>query len=665
MPKEGRTVSAAETIAPSLIDAALAYAAEGLPVFPCNAANKRPHVAGGFKAATTDAEQIRRWWSQWPGAMIGMPTGTRSGVWVLDIDDPATFERACPVELPATRRGETGKGYHLHFRYQDGIRSTQRGANAPWPIPDLPGAEVRGEGGYVILPPSRHPSGRLYRWANDNPPATAPADLVQLVTLKAKPAEREKHVQHLAAPVSDSTGHRYALAALDSECESIRRAPDGGQESTLNAAALKMGHYVAGGCLDHQTARNRLLSAALAMPSYNPRDPWTAESLSAKIDRALRDGMAEPKTPPERMRFAATPRHDPETGEILDDSDSTPPRPASAFRFLAVGDLKYRPPEYLIDGLIETEGLGMLFGDPGCGKSFVGADIGLCVATGAPFHGRAVKQGSVFLIAGEGHNGLTRRFAAWSKHRGLPIADVPLFMSNRPAQFLDADSARQVSEAVRELAAQHGPPALIEIDTVARNYGPGDENSTSDMGAFIAAVDDLKAQFPGCVVLLVHHSGHADKQRARGAMALKGALDFEYRVENSNGLVRLVNTKMKDAEPPAPLAFNLQNVPLEEGASSAVLIETDAPPRQRQLHKSHVLARDTFIEAARDSADFGQVHLDAWQAAFLSRHTGDNDDSKKRAFRRARADLVEMGLLSVTDDIYRAECPTIIAGLQA
>ena len=76
-------------------------------------------------------------------------------------------------------------------------------------------------------------------------------------------------------------------------------------------------------------------------------------------------------------------------------------RPASAFQFMAVGDLKYRPPEYLIDGLIETETLGLLFGDPGCGKSFVGADIGLSVATGAPFHGRKVKQGAVFLIAGE------------------------------------------------------------------------------------------------------------------------------------------------------------------------------------------------------------------------------------------------------------------------
>lgn len=339
-------------------------------------------------------------------------------------------------------------------------------------------------------------------------------------------------------------------------------------------------------------------------------------------------------------------------------------RPASAFRFVAVGDLEYRAPEYLIADLIETETLGLVFGDPGCGKSFVTTDMGLSVATGTPFHGRKVKQGAVFLIAGEGHNGLTRRFAAWAKHNGVCIKSAPLFMSNRPAQFLDHESATGVAEAVHQLAAQHGNPALILIDTLARNYGPGDENSTSDMGAFIAAIDDLKAQFSGCTVLIVHHSGHGDKQRARGAMALKGALDCEYRVEKADNLIRLVNTKMKDAEPPKSLAFDLTGVDLGSGASSAVLVETDAPERLRQLSKMQALARDTFVEAARDSADFAQVHLDTWQAAFLSRHTGDNDDSKKRAFRRARGELVDARLLSVIDDIYRAECPNIIARLQ-
>ena len=232
---------------------------------------------------------------------------------------------------------------------------------------------------------------------------------------------------------------------------------------------------------------------------------------------------------------------------------------ASAFHFIPAGQLEYQPPEFLIDGLIETDTLGLMFGDPGCGKSFLAVDIGLSVATGTPFHGRDVKAGPVFMIAGEGHNGLARRFAAWSAAKGISLADAPLFKSNRAAQFLDAESAAVVAGAVEGLAGQHGRPALIIIDTLARNFGGGDENSTSDMGAFIAAVDDLKARFCGCAVLIVHHSGHADKTRARGAMALKGALDCEYRVEKTEASICLVNTKMKDAEPPRDLHFTLRS----------------------------------------------------------------------------------------------------------
>ncbi len=309
-------MNAAENLPEALVDAALAYAAEGVPVFPCRETSKRPYTTHGFKEATTDAEQIRRWWAKWPGAMIGMPTGAASGVWALDIDDPGAFEPACPFTLPATRRSDTGKGYHLHFAYREEIRNAQRPGNGgAWPIPELPGAEVRGEGGYIILPPSRHPSGRLYRWANDNQPASAPAELVAIVTAPRGKGKRPSIASASTAPISNAAApprppvdeHPYALAALEGECEAIRCATDGGQEATLNRAGLKIGHFVGGGVLRHETARARLIAAGLQMPSHNPADPWTPEIIMAKVDRALRDGMAEPKgvpdASPEPLRF--------------------------------------------------------------------------------------------------------------------------------------------------------------------------------------------------------------------------------------------------------------------------------------------------------------------------------------------------------------------------
>ena len=351
-------------------------------------------------------------------------------------------------------------------------------------------------------------------------------------------------------------------------------------------------------------------------------------------------------------------------------SDKQRPKSQPAFKFVAVGDLEYREPEFLIDGLIETDTLGMIFGDPACGKSFVAVDLALCVASGTPFHDRPVKQGSVFFIAGEGHNGLARRFHAWSKDRGVPLGGVPLFKSERAAQFLDAASAAAVAQAVDQMADQFGQPSLIVIDTVARNFGSGDENSTSDMGNFIAAIDDLKARYPGSAVLLVHHSGHADKQRARGAMALKGALDCEFRIEKNEAGLHIHCTKMKDAEEPPTLHFQLTTVELDAKTKSAVLEPIDAPERQTRLTPAQRLGLETYSAAAAkggvwDGGAFRGVHVDEWREAFNAKHTGDNYQTKKKAFQRVRADLVNLEKMTVQDDVYLATDPGIQLAIMA
>ena len=347
--------------------------------------------------------------------------------------------------------------------------------------------------------------------------------------------------------------------------------------------------------------------------------------------------------------------------EAFGADDASPAQQSNpgGFKFVQVGDLQYRAPEYIVEELIETETLGLIFGDPGCGKSFLAVDLALSVATGTPFHGRAVRQGAVLFIAGEGHNGLARRFAAWSNARGVPRDGVPLFKSERAAQFLDAASAQAVSNAVAVLAAQHGLPSLIIIDTLARNFGAGDENNTRDMSEFVVAVDDLKARFPGCAVIIVHHSGHSEKQRARGATALKGALDTEYRVEKDGNLMRLVNTKMKDAEPPQDVYFQFEQVDLGD-ATSAVLVAAETPERVHNLTPAQRLGQNTYITAAAaqgswEDGAFRGVHRDAWRDAFYEKHTGENDEAKRKAFQRVRNDLVKAAQMTVTDDVYFVE----------
>ncbi|MCB5409448.1 helicase RepA family protein [Pseudogemmobacter faecipullorum] len=343
-------------------------------------------------------------------------------------------------------------------------------------------------------------------------------------------------------------------------------------------------------------------------------------------------------------------------------------KPMKPFRFVAVGDLEYRPPEFLVEGLIETETLGLVFGEPGCGKSFFAVDLALSVASGVKFHGRAVRTGPVFYIAGEGHNGLVRRFAAWSKHHGKdwPMKSVPLFKSERAAQFLDSASALSVAQAVQALAVKNGAPSLIIVDTLARNFGPGDENSTAEMSQFVAAMDNLRDNWPNCTLLIIHHSGHDAQHRARGAIALKGALDFEFRLSKDGAAMTLANTKMKDADPPADMHFDLTSVDLGEDVSSAVLVEGEVSsrPAQKKETNDEKLARQTYIAAAKDHGiwdgdTFKGVHLNDWRPVFYTKHTGDKEDTKRKAFQRGRNHLVDGGKMDASDDVYLTTEPHV------
>lgn len=165
-------------------DAALSYARNGVPVFPvwsptenggcacpkgldCPRPAKHPITSRGFKDATTDPDIVRVWWTRHPRANIGMPTGSESGLLVVDVDlDKGGFETLAALvhrhrELPETPTVRTGGGgLHLFFQYPaDAEIRNDTGRKLG------PGIDVRGEGGYVLLPPSVHATRRAYEWA--------------------------------------------------------------------------------------------------------------------------------------------------------------------------------------------------------------------------------------------------------------------------------------------------------------------------------------------------------------------------------------------------------------------------------------------------------------------------------------------------------------------
>jgi hypothetical protein len=209
----------------------------------------------------------------------------------------------------------------------------------------------------------------------------------------------------------------------------------------------------------------------------------------------------------------------------------------------------------------------------------------LSLATGKAWYGREVKQGPVFYIVGEGAGGIAKRCKAWAIANTVKLANYPFYISSKPMRALDSGSMAEVRQTLDFLRLEHGRPASVFIDTLNRNIGGADENSTTDMTAFIAAIDDVFG--PDCLRCIVHHTGHGNKDRARGSSALLGALDAEYRLtKNEDKTATLSNTKMKDeAMWSEDMAFAPRSVVVleqdfDDDVTSLVLEETTPPVKQ-------------------------------------------------------------------------------------
>jgi len=353
-------------------------------------------------------------------------------------------------------------------------------------------------------------------------------------------------------------------------------------------------------------------------------------------------------------------------GLALTVSEASEDRHRHRFQFLSVTELYSLPPlTWLVKPYLDAKSLAVIFGEPGTMKTFAALDLGLCLATGRPWHGHRVQQGSVFYIAGEGLTGLSRRIRAWEISRETSLEDAPFFTSDRPAQILDGASAREVVQAADELRELHGDPVLIVIDTLNRNFGPGDESSTADMGRFISIIDDKLRYRYGCAVLIVHHTGLNDKSRARGSSSLHAALDWEYQMSGLGiGVRTLTNTKTKDHKPPPPISFRQEIITLDgwvdpddgEMMTSCVLHKTESAPRgerSRPLTGKKKVAYDALL-AAIEASRGTSVHVDVWRVAAYRDGISATatQDAKRKAFQRAVDKLRDGGWIETRDDYW-------------
>lgn len=176
---------------PPMLAAALRYLARGWSVLALRPRDKRPIRSWeAWQHARPSEPQLRAWFTAWPDANLGIVTGSVSGLVVLDVDaksggeDALAAEEALSGALPMAPEALTGGGgRHLYFRHP--------GFEVPNRVGIRPGLDLRGDGGYVVAPPSIHPSGQPYRWRDGRTPDDLP--LPPLPRWLIQPAGRRGH----------------------------------------------------------------------------------------------------------------------------------------------------------------------------------------------------------------------------------------------------------------------------------------------------------------------------------------------------------------------------------------------------------------------------------------------------------------------------------------
>ena len=464
-------------------EAAIAYAGKGWEVFPlhhiqengvcscgmkCPTPGKHPRVQWK-EEATYNADTIRLWWERWPDANIGIATGERSNLYVLDVDVSKSIEtgdgQLVPTgqrtlaeltyqneALPDTLVARTGSGgEHWYFQYPGSGSHSNRVGFAP-------GLDIRADHGYVVGPGSNHLSGHDYEWIVRRAPAVPPEWLVE------RAGER--------VPESPSGAEEY---------ESVG---EGGRNDFLTRYAGRLRG------LDPNLDEDSLADLLWAKNARVCDPP-----LDAKEVRQIAHSA---------MRFAG---NAPEPEILLDEGteESVPPIPEGADLAWSLSDfmsMKIEPPKPLVHGLFDAGTGIMIAGPPNIGKSWLIMQLALAVATGTKFLGHFdVEQSPVLIIDEEGHpfGDQERLQMLINGHDVGSLVGVPLHLSI--GRGVKLDSAQGVA-IVRRMISRYNIK-LVVIDSLIR-VSDGEENNARGMANFFAITQQLK-QTTGAAFVFVHH----------------------------------------------------------------------------------------------------------------------------------------------------------------
>ncbi|HEV7305225.1 bifunctional DNA primase/polymerase [Ensifer sp.] len=539
------------TIAGNL-SVALEYIAAGIPIFPCRAWTetdphtgeiydpKSPLTSNGLYGASTNERIIREWWRRNPKALVGIPTGEKTGFFALDVDvkegkagdrNLAALE-AEHAQLPRTVVVQTATGgFHYLFRHVDGL-TTSTGS-----LPEH--IDIRAQGGYVIAAGSEFPDGSRYDYLGGTPAdliaaiggvAEAPAWLVDVIRT---PRYRATSSPTIPMPRNDD------VSAAEVEELLSYISPECGYQDWINALMAVHGELGESGLAvaDSWSAtgskykrgevarkwKTFKAGAGIGMGTLTvlARDGGADLSAIGKKHRGRQHDDTQPIDPDKVEAFVARELAK-KTPVAANDNEPTKPTADAADEpssLPVVNPVNWHGQpvperEWFIEGLVPHRQVTILAGDGGVGKSLLALQFGAASALGVDTAGYSPTQGRVLYLGAEDEGeefhrrlvdivrGHGRQLSDLGDFRLIPMADADALLAipDKSGVMLPTAVWRQFCELAREFR-----PRLIVLDTVADLFG-GDEIKRGQARQFIGMLRRLAIDLDCSIILLAHPS---------------------------------------------------------------------------------------------------------------------------------------------------------------
>ncbi|WP_163372852.1 bifunctional DNA primase/polymerase [Endozoicomonas acroporae] len=562
----------------SPLESALYYLSLGWRVFPihemtggrcscghaCKSPGKHPRLMAGLNSATSNSNDVTKWFGYWPNMNLGVVTGSASGLVAVDIDPDKGGDYAFELiedDLPETVKQITGSGgFHLLYKLPEGVKVKNAVDIDDGHTLKLSGVDIRGEGGFIVVPPSNHESGNGYRWEDDYSPEDQELTEIPLAFLERfnliKPDLPE------VATVGDIIAYaldRDSIVEIKSALEAI--SPDGRDDWLRVGMAL---HSTGAGsqAFDLWDEWSQKTEAG----NYDPRSQvssWTAfkpgaRNIESLFFLAYSNGWEGAQTEPltiiddlgllEPARFIDNSVEMIESGKLVEirpgvlsqsvdaeevgEDDEPDFAPSLADLLQARSGEVPDTSKYSLwnDETMIKDSIVLIAGEPKVGKSEFVLSMSMAAANGtqwmnAPFNG---KYSVLWLNAELKRDYVIKRVA---KYRDQIDGDTR-FYSTAKDEFPNRrvpDLTSKAGLAYLKRLAKRKKPDIVIVDPLANWTIGSDENKSNDV---ITAIGNICAVFAGATVVIVHHLKKGDISKKspdfddiRGSGALRGLYD--------------------------------------------------------------------------------------------------------------------------------------------